>query len=50
MTDWLTLWLANPERWHAHPEAYPWGLVAAGVLFVVLAAAFWLKGRFWPDD
>jgi hypothetical protein len=50
MSDWrLGWWLVHPKEWGSHPfvSGLP-PMVAALVLLVVFAFAFWIKDKFWP--
>lgn len=48
MDESLRLWLSNPREWHAHPYTIVAGFLAAAIVTVVLAAIFWIRGKYWP--
>ena len=41
------MWIEDPEAWHAHLLAVAYGFVAVLIVGLVLAAMFWIKGKWF---
>ena len=42
----MTLWDANPRRWHSHPLTQPTGLVIVLAVLLVAAVVGWAIARW----